>query len=92
MTQQEELKAKVTTTVIFYAFRYALGRKTGAPSTICNTILANIDEFKDWELEQFIKEIKDFEDFYKELGDECDKQVWYDLIRNIMNHLNNHKR
>ena len=55
------MKAEVTTTIIFYAFRYALGRKTGAPSTICNTIISNIDLFKDWELEQFIKEIKDFE-------------------------------
>tara|TARA_R110000803_G_scaffold206817_1_gene274327 strand:- start:1019 stop:1297 length:279 start_codon:yes stop_codon:yes gene_type:complete len=76
-------KIEVTTTVIFYAFRYALGRKTGAPSTISEAITRNIDAFAEWELKQIVKEILEFEDFYKELGDECDKVVWYDLIDTI---------
>ena len=74
---------ETTTTVLFYAFRYALGRKTGAPSTISEAITRNIDAFAEWELKQIVKEILEFEDFYKELGDECDKVVWYDLIDTI---------
>lgn len=73
-------KVKTTTTVLFYAFRYALGRKTGAPSTIADAIKDNLDEFAEWELKQIIKEILGYEDFYESLGDHCDKVVWYSLI------------
>ena len=79
---------KTTTTVLFYAFRYALGRKTGVPITITTAIKNNIDEFEEWELKQIVSEIKEFEEYHKTLGDECDKIVWYDLIRIINQKLN----
>lgn len=79
---------KTTTTVLFYAFRYALGRTTGAPTTISTAIRRNIDEFAEWELKQIIKEIKEFEEFYKSLGDDCDKETWYELIDIINQKLN----
>ena len=79
---------KTTTTVLFYAFRYALGRKAGAPHTISDAIQSNIDEFAEWELKQIIKEIEEFEDFYKSLGDDCDKETWYELIDIINQKLN----
>ncbi len=82
---------EVTTTVLFYAFRYALGRKTGAPSTMAEAIEKNLDEFAEWELKQIIKEILEFEDFYKELGDACDKEVWYNLIDTINKKLEDEK-
>jgi hypothetical protein len=74
---------EVTTTVLFYAFRYALGRKTGAPSTISTSIVSNINEFAEWELIQIVKEILEYEDYSGSLGDDCDKEVWYKLVDTI---------
>ena len=71
---------EVTTTILFYAFRYALGRRTGAPSTIAMAIGSNINEFAEWELKQIVKEILEYEDYSGSLGDDCDKEVWYDLV------------
>ena len=71
---------EVTSTVLFYAFRYALGRRTGAPSTIASAMEKNLDEFAEWELKQIVKEILEYEDYSGSLGDDCDKEVWYDLV------------
>ena len=81
-------KVEVESVIIMYAFRYALGRKTGAPSTICEAILRNITSFKEWELTQITKEILEHEEYFGTLGDDCDKEVWYHLIETINNHLN----
>ena len=51
-----------------YAFRYALGRKTYAPSMVIETIKENIDAFDKWQLELIIKEINEC----KDLGMACD--------------------
>jgi len=66
-------KVEVITTVLMYAFRYALGRQTGAPYDISNAIHKNIEHFKDWQLKQIIKEIHDHEEFIGNLGMDCDK-------------------
>jgi hypothetical protein len=76
-------KVEVPTVIIMYAFRYALGRRTGAPTTISAAIRRNIDSFKEWELRQIIKEIVEYEDYIGSLGDDCDKVVWMDLIETI---------
>jgi hypothetical protein len=81
-------KVEVPTVIIMYAFRYALGRKTGAPSTASSAIRRNIDYFKEWELKQIIKEILEFDDWNGGLGDDCDEEVWHHLIETINNHLN----
>jgi len=80
-------KVEVPTVIIMYAFRYALGRKTGAPSTITAAIRRNIVHFKPWELAQIVREIVEYEEFYGDLGDDCDQEVWYDLIKLINIHL-----
>jgi len=66
--------------IIIYAFRYALGRQTGSVSDVCDCIKENVDSFKSWELQQIIKEIKEYEEMYGKLGMECDRQIWYNLI------------
>ena len=66
--------------IIIYAFRYALGRQTGSVSDVCDCIKENVDSFKSWELQQIIKEIKEYEEMYGKLGMECDKREWYNLI------------
>jgi len=81
-------KVEVQTVIIMYAFRYALGRKTGAPSTASSAILRNIDKFKEWELTQIRHEILQHREYHGDLGDNCDEEVWYTLIKAINNHLN----
>lgn len=66
--------------IIIYAFRYALGRMSGSVSDVCDCIKENVDNFKSWELKQIVDEIKQHEELYGNLGQECDKQQWYNLI------------
>ena len=80
-------KVEATTTVLMYAFRYALGRQTGAPDTISDAIRRNVEEFKEWELKQIVEEIKGHEEYVCNLGMDCDKATWYSLIEFIEEHL-----
>jgi hypothetical protein len=80
-------KIEVPTVILMYAFRYALGRKTGAPSTISTEISRNIAQFKPWELKQIVKEILEHEEYFGDLGDDCDKEEWRNLINLINIHL-----
>ena len=65
-------KVSVSTAVVLCAFRYALGRKTSAPSMVIETIKGNIDAFDKWQLELMIKEIGES----KDLGMACDIEEW----------------
>ena len=80
-------KVEVSSVILMYAFRYALGRKTGAPSTISTAISRNIVQFKPWELKQIVKEILEYEEYFGDLGDNCDEREWYGLINLINIHL-----
>ena len=65
-------KVSVSTVIVLCAFRYALGRKTSAPSMVIETIKENIDAFDKWQLELIIKEIGEC----KDLGMACDIEEW----------------
>jgi len=65
-------KALVDKTILIFALRYALGRKTSAPSIVIEAIQDNIDIFDIWEIEIMIKEIDECRDY----GMECDKIQW----------------
>lgn len=65
-------KVPVSTVIILCAFRYALGRKTSAPSMVIETIKENIDAFDKWQLELMIKEVGECRD----LGMACDVDEW----------------
>ena len=65
-------KASVDKTILIFALRYALGRKTSAPSIVIEAIQDNIDIFVTWEIEMMIKEIDECRDY----GMECDKIQW----------------
>lgn len=60
--------------VIFFAFRYALGRRTAAPGIIIKTIISSWDEFPIQDKEQFLKETSDFLD--RELGNTVSVNEW----------------
>ena len=65
-------RALVDKAILVFALRYALGRKTSAPSIVIEAIQDNIDIFDIWEIEVMIKEIDECRDY----GMECDKIQW----------------
>lgn len=68
---------KVDRDTLFYAFRYALGRQTFAPSTVVENIKHNIDNITEQDIQAYIKEIKEQE--LSGYGMECDRSTWKGL-------------
>lgn len=62
--------------ILVYAFRYALGRRTYAPTEIVKSILKNWDNLSIITKELFKDEIKEAYD----LGDRCDQDEWKKII------------
>lgn len=72
--------------MIFYAFRYCLGRQTYAVSDFCDYAKAHITQFRTKELNLMVREITEYETRdakenckIKWLGDECDRVCWLNL-------------
>lgn len=70
--------------ILFCAFRYALGRRTSAPSLVAEEIMKNMGSISAYGKRQMIKEIEDAQF----LGDECDKMVWLSLKDALMKAVN----
>ena len=70
--------------ILFCAFRYALGRRTSAPSLVAEEIIKNMGSISAYGKRQMIKEIEDAQS----LGDECDKIVWLSLKDALMKAIN----
>ena len=70
--------------ILFCAFRYALGRRTSAPSLVAEEIMKNMGSISAYGKRQMIKEIEDAQF----LGDECDKMVWLSLKDALMKAIN----
>ncbi len=70
---------EVNEEMVMYSFRYALGRKTYAVSTVSDYLIENWHRFKDHTKEQMIKEI---EEAIKrgEAGMECDVDSWKRIL------------
>lgn len=69
--------------MLFWAFRYALGRRTGVPSEVAGCIEAHITELTSRNLHQIAGEIverRDRLDGDMWLGDDCDVKTWLDLL------------
>lgn len=64
---------KVEPIILLFAFRYALGRMSYAPSLVTLGILENLDAFETHGLIQMVNEIQEVEE---KLGMECDKRMW----------------
>lgn len=65
--------------ILFFAFRYALGRKSTAPSMVITAILRNLKNIEDIDIERYIKEISNCNDF----GMEIDKKNWISLKKDL---------
>lgn len=58
--------------VLFYAFRYALGRMSYAPTTVMDNIKSNIDKISEGDLTSYIREIEECQHY----GMEMDERHW----------------
>ena len=76
--QQYEQTISVTPDILFFAFRYALGRRTFAPSIVSMQIKQNIKILPTSDLNNMFIEIMDAW-AVGELGDECDVRTWVNL-------------
>ena len=82
--------------IVFYAFRYCLGRMSYAVSSFCNYATANIRKIGRHELELMDKEIteaqewddaRDKKEFHGRLGMDCDRRDWLKLRDKIREEL-----
>lgn len=71
--------------ILFFSFRYALGRMTYAPSVVIDNIKFNIDNIPNNEIEMYIKEIDDFDNY----GMKCDIDTWINFSNYLKNELKN---
>ena len=68
-------KLNVDREVLFFAFRYALGRMSYAPSTIMENIKHNIKEISTGDIRAYVKEIEECEHY----GMKMDERHWLDF-------------
>lgn len=68
-------KNVVSNDMLFFAFRYALGRSTYAPSTVQENIKQNLSNISTSELESYVKEIEEA----NFLGQQVDVKGWLDF-------------
>lgn len=63
--------------ILIYAFRYALGRMSYAPSIVTDAVKDNIDNISSEDIRLYIKEIYDCEGY----GIEFDKEHWLNFAK-----------
>lgn len=68
-------KCEVNSTILLFAFRYALRRMSYAPYMVANTIKENISNIPSNDLSLIVREIEDNE-YY---GTDFDKSTWFSL-------------
>lgn len=62
--------------VLFCAFRYALGRKTGVVSSVCAELKKNYHSFSTNSRNMIAQEIQDYQDKYGNVGMDFDNIEW----------------
>jgi len=73
-------KQTITNTdILFYAFRYALGRKTGAVNQVASEIIKHWDIIPDIDKGMYKAEIRDAIS-RDSAGDLCDIQEWQKIL------------
>lgn len=80
---EKDKNLKVDRNILFFAFRYALGRMSYAPYTVTSAIKDNIDNISTEDIRQYIKEINEYEGF----GMDFDKEHWLSFANFLENEL-----
>ena len=88
--------ARDFSSVCIFAMRYALGRRTYAPSTVINYILRHIDNIQPLDITVMIRDIEEYgRDYGGKYGDNCDTQDWLHFknkLQERLDYLENCKR
>lgn len=74
---------RVDREILFFAFRYALGRMSYAPSSVIDNIKANINEISTGDIQSYIREIGECANY----GMEMDERHWLELKEFLENEL-----
>lgn len=77
MTEQKFL---VDENMLMWAFRYALGRRTGAVMNVCDHLKMHWKKLKPQTQQQIKDEIRDYPTKYSKLGDQCDIESWEEIL------------
>lgn len=78
-------KLQVDRDILFFAFRYALGRSSYAPASITENIKHNIDNLSDGDLRAYIREIEECGN----LGHDMDIRHWNEFKMYLGDQLKN---
>lgn len=76
MADKYDFEKRDFASVCIFAMRYAMGRKTYAPSTVIRFIIRNFDNVELLDLKVMLKDIEEYELSYGSFGDECDNRDW----------------
>lgn len=76
------MKDRDLRTILFFAFRYALGRHSTAPTTVCNQIKENIELFNVYDLDMIEEEIREELNSgnYSDASHSVDAETWEELL------------
>lgn len=74
--------------ILFFAFRYSLGRMTYAPYTVVSAIKDNINNICSGDIERYIKEIRECENY----GMDFDKEHWLNFAKYLEEILHNRQQ
>ena len=66
--------------ILFFAFRYALGRRTGAVGLICDELKNRWQELRPATQRQIHDEIRRYPEQYGSLGGNCDIRDWEEVL------------
>lgn len=77
---------KVDKEILFFSFRYALGRFTSAPSIVYENINNNFDDLNILDKKHILSEI---EDYLRLNIDDPNLKIWITLKNKIKNDINN---
>jgi len=87
LTFEQRVKKNVTVImskkeedILFFAFRYALGRRTAAVDILVTEIKNRWQEFRPHTQEQMQDEIRRYPEMYGSLGDQCDIDSWQEVL------------
>lgn len=67
--------------VMFWAFRYALGRHTYAVSDVAGYLIKHKADIQPTTRSMIVREIKEHFDRYGDGGWECDRRSWDDVVQ-----------
>jgi ABC-type proline/glycine betaine transport system ATPase subunit len=71
---------RVDETLLVFAMRYAIGRRTAAPSMVADKIIEVWPQLQEWTQKQMQREISDEIDRVNG-GDRCDIETWQKVLK-----------